>query len=126
MEITPAISASKSPAATKARTSKVRAAAAPDSLTSVAPSQKAMSTTVTAEAEKKPKKISSPRTAKLKKAVAETESPPANVGQPSAEELTAMIAQAAYFIASQRGFAPGNELEDWFNAERQIMSRFAQ
>jgi hypothetical protein len=30
------------------------------------------------------------------------------------------IAQAAYRRAEQRGFAPGQELEDWLSAEREI------
>jgi hypothetical protein len=28
------------------------------------------------------------------------------------------IAQAAYYLAERRGFAPGHELEDWMAAER--------
>lgn len=39
---------------------------------------------------------------------------------PSLEQRRAMIAQAAYFRAEQRGFAPGGELEDWLAAEAQI------
>ncbi len=31
-----------------------------------------------------------------------------------------LIATAAYFRAAQRGFAPGNELEDWLAAEREF------
>jgi Protein of unknown function (DUF2934) len=31
-----------------------------------------------------------------------------------------MIATAAYFIAEQRGFAPGHELADWCTAEAAI------
>jgi len=31
-----------------------------------------------------------------------------------------MIATAAYFIAEQRGFAPGHEQEDWHRAEAAI------
>lgn len=31
-----------------------------------------------------------------------------------------MIAEAAYFRAQQRNFSPGNEVEDWLNAERQV------
>lgn len=31
----------------------------------------------------------------------------------------AMIAEAAYFRALERGFAPGHELEDWMGAEAQ-------
>jgi len=32
----------------------------------------------------------------------------------------AMIAQAAYFRAEHRGFAHGEELDDWLEAEREI------
>jgi hypothetical protein len=32
----------------------------------------------------------------------------------------AMIAQAAYFRAEKRGFVVGCELDDWFEAEREI------
>jgi hypothetical protein len=28
-----------------------------------------------------------------------------------------MIATAAYYIAEQRGFAPGHQLEDWYRAQ---------
>jgi hypothetical protein len=31
-----------------------------------------------------------------------------------------MIAEAAYFRAEQRGFAPGNEMSDWFQAEADV------
>jgi len=30
------------------------------------------------------------------------------------------IALAAYYRAEQRGFAPGGELEDWLEAEREL------
>jgi hypothetical protein len=33
-----------------------------------------------------------------------------------------MIATAAYYLAEQRQFAPGNELEDWLAAERQLLT----
>ncbi|MBM0107432.1 DUF2934 domain-containing protein [Steroidobacter sp. S1-65] len=32
----------------------------------------------------------------------------------------ARIAEAAYWRAERRGFAPGHELEDWLSAEREI------
>ena len=38
----------------------------------------------------------------------------------SAEDRRQMIAQAAYFIAQRRNFAPGYELEDWLAAEAQV------
>ena len=31
-----------------------------------------------------------------------------------------MVAEAAYYCAERRGFAPGHELEDWLEAEAQI------
>ena len=34
-----------------------------------------------------------------------------------------MIAAAAYFRAEKRGFAPGNEIDDWLAAEREITDR---
>jgi hypothetical protein len=33
------------------------------------------------------------------------------------------VAMAAYFRAEQRGFAPGQELEDWLAAERQLQNQ---
>jgi len=38
----------------------------------------------------------------------------------SAEERQRLIAEAAYFRAQQRGFAGGDPLDDWLDAERQI------
>ena len=35
-----------------------------------------------------------------------------------------MIAEAAYYCAEKRGFAPGHELEDWLEAEAQIEVAF--
>jgi hypothetical protein len=41
-----------------------------------------------------------------------------------------MIATAAYYIAEQRGFAPGHEQDDWYRAEvavdRQLARMLAQ
>lgn len=41
----------------------------------------------------------------------------------SAEELRKLISEAAYFRAKQRGFTPGHELEDWIQAEAEVMQR---
>ena len=35
----------------------------------------------------------------------------------------ALIAEAAYYRAERRGFAPGHELEDWLQAEAELTSR---
>lgn len=37
-----------------------------------------------------------------------------------AEIRNRMIAEAAYYLAERRGFAPGYELEDWLAAESEI------
>jgi hypothetical protein len=41
----------------------------------------------------------------------------------SADEIRQLIAQAAYYRAKQRGFEPGHELEDWVQAESEILRR---
>lgn len=38
-------------------------------------------------------------------------------------QLDEMIAVAAYFRAEHRGFAPGDELADWFDAEAEYLYR---
>ena len=37
------------------------------------------------------------------------------------QERELLIAQAAYFRAEKRGFAPGGELQDWIEAEAEIL-----
>lgn len=37
------------------------------------------------------------------------------------EQDQLMIREAAYYLAEKRGFAPGHELEDWLEAEKQVM-----
>lgn len=44
------------------------------------------------------------------------DSSPANSNFPREQ----MIAEAAYFHAERRGFAPGNEVSDWIQAEADI------
>ena len=41
----------------------------------------------------------------------------------SAEEIRQLIAEAAYYRAKDRGFQPGHELEDWVQAESEVMQR---
>lgn len=41
----------------------------------------------------------------------------------SPDELNKLISEAAYFRAKQRGFEPGHELEDWIQAEAEVMRR---
>jgi len=42
------------------------------------------------------------------------------------EELTQMIASAAYLRAERRGFAAGHELEDWLEAEKEVKLQIEQ
>lgn len=41
-------------------------------------------------------------------------------------ELYNLIAIAAYYRAEKRGFTPGAELQDWFEAEAEIQQRLSQ
>lgn len=43
----------------------------------------------------------------------------------SEEAKSRMIATAAYFRAERRGFAPGGELQDWLEAERDVERQLA-
>jgi hypothetical protein len=43
--------------------------------------------------------------------------------QPSPEEVRKLISEAAYYRAKQRGFTPGHELEDWIQAEAEVLRR---
>lgn len=47
----------------------------------------------------------------------------ASVPQQDTAERQVMIAEAAYFIAEQRGFTAGDELSDWLQAEREVQTR---
>lgn len=42
----------------------------------------------------------------------------------SGEDRLRMIAEAAYYRAELRGFAPGRELEDWLAAEIEVEALF--
>jgi len=39
----------------------------------------------------------------------------------SVEERERLVARAAYFRAEKRGFAPGCELQDWIEAEAEVL-----
>lgn len=47
------------------------------------------------------------------------------VSPPQPQALTAMIAEAAYFRAERRGFAPGDDFTDWLEAEKEILGTAA-
>ena len=78
--------------------------------------------TTAAPKEKKDKVAATKAVRARKKAVSVPESMPASGMAVSSEQLTAMIATAAYYIAAARNFAPGNEMEDWLEAERQVLN----
>jgi hypothetical protein len=67
------------------------------------------------------KKAASPKKAATKKAARKTakSSRPAQL-EISLEERWKMVAVAAYHKAEKRGFAPGHELDDWTEAEKEI------
>ncbi len=48
------------------------------------------------------------------------------IGGISNEERHHLIAEAAYFRAERRSFAPGHELEDWLGAEAEINAKLIQ
>jgi hypothetical protein len=53
----------------------------------------------------------------------------ASAGLPPAlddTERVEMIAQAAYYLAQQRGFEPGHDLRDWFEAERTVDAQLSR
>jgi hypothetical protein len=65
-----------------------------------------------------------------RKSTSEQRSSPATAPQSSnvrpelsSEETRRQIAEAAYFRAKERGFEPGHELEDWIEAEAEVMGR---
>jgi hypothetical protein len=39
------------------------------------------------------------------------------------DDIRRQIAEAAYLKAKERGFEPGHELEDWVEAESEVMGR---
>ena len=41
----------------------------------------------------------------------------------SAEEIYKLIQETAYYKAKARGFAPGNEVQDWIEAEAEVRMR---
>jgi len=48
----------------------------------------------------------------------------AQTALPLAEELYQLIREAAYLKSEARHFAPGGELQDWLEAEKEVRMRF--
>ena len=59
---------------------------------------------------------------KARRAIQATPGPDTRV-ETSGEETRRRIAEAAYFRAKERNFEPGHELEDWVEAESEVMGR---
>ena len=51
---------------------------------------------------------------------ASSRSPSGAPAELSPQERREMVAVAAYYLAEQRGFAPGEDVEDWLQAEQYI------
>jgi Protein of unknown function (DUF2934) len=54
------------------------------------------------------------------KAPAAAATPKPSVDPPAPADLSDMIATTAYFLAEERDFTPGHELDDWLEAERRV------
>jgi hypothetical protein len=67
----------------------------------------------------KTKKPRAPR----KAAAVSVETPAAAPATAVTEDLAGLIATTAYFLAAERNFAPGRELDDWLEAERRVLAR---
>lgn len=59
-------------------------------------------------------------TRKPRKARTAAKPEPVAVVQPI--DMGSMIATAAYYLAEERNFAPGHEVDDWLEAERRMRS----
>lgn len=73
----------------------------------------------------KSKDDAAPTAAGKKKAKAKT-APAKPKKAKSAVPTASMIADAAYYRAEQRGFAPGNELDDWLAAEAEVVEQISR
>jgi Protein of unknown function (DUF2934) len=80
-------------------------------------------------AKKEPERRAAERRTPPKPAPKSTPKPPFEISTNSTradlspDELRKLIAEAAYYRAKKRGFAPGHELEDWIQAEAEVMGR---
>jgi len=68
-----------------------------------------------------PKASGRGKTAAVKSKQAKAENPPIAGPCIGAQERQTLIARAAYFRAEKRGFAPGGELQDWLEAEAEVL-----
>jgi hypothetical protein len=75
----------------------------------------------------RPKAVASELTGSAVRVVLEsTESGSARLTAIDPEDRRQLVAAEAYFLAERRGFAAGNEVEDWVAAEAAVDSRLHQ
>ncbi len=80
--------------------------------------------TATRRLTRKPPATAAPSAGKAKAGnLARRVAQPAPQPAVDADTRRMMIAEAAYYFAEKRGFAPGGELQDWLEAETQIQAR---
>jgi Protein of unknown function (DUF2934) len=92
----------------------------PTAIETKRPRTKAVAKTTDSTASKPPRKTVS--TSRKKPTVAQT--PAVEAAHAAPADLHAMIETAAFYLAAERSFAPGHELEDWLEAERRIKALF--
>jgi hypothetical protein len=71
------------------------------------------------------KKSRAPRKAAVPTVAAKIAAPLSDLSEakapvPSGDEIKGLIATEAYYLAAQRNFSPGHELDDWLEAERRV------
>lgn len=93
---------------------------APTYATTPAPSHTAGSAPAQTPAKTPAKKSTKSMKAAPRRARKAQTDPPARSTAVSGDQRRAMIAEAAYFHAEQRGFMPGGEQEDWLVAETEV------
>jgi len=69
---------------------------------------------------KNPESPAPAKRAPRKRAAPPPERPAAYPAFVDPDQRAGLIAQAAYFRALNRGFAPGSEIEDWLAAEAEV------
>jgi hypothetical protein len=75
----------------------------------------------TAFAGSTPKRAATPATSRKKRTkTAAKRSTPRPSAELSPRQRAERIAEAAYYLAEQRAFAPNHELDDWLAAERSL------
>jgi hypothetical protein len=69
---------------------------------------------------KNPTTVTVKKSAPRKSAVDATQAVTSTTRFIAQDQRAALIAEAAYLRAQQRGFAPGHEIEDWLAAEAEV------